>query len=260
MEYALITGAEGGLGRAFTEVLMRRGIACLCAGLDQHALEHHCTEMQQTYGLPCLAFVVDLRDETAIKAWCTHVNAHYRVFLLINNAGLGGTSAFEGVDSEYLLDRMKLNVMAPVLLTRLLLPNLMRCKQGYVLNVSSMIAFSPVGFKTVYPATKVFLYYFSRGMYAEFARRNVLVSVVHPGPMPTQPEITARIAKQGWMGRMACLSPEVVAERSIARLFKGDALIMLNVQSGLQWLLMKTIPMWIRLPLMTRLVRRELKV
>lgn len=88
--------------------------------------------------------------------------------------------------------------MATSLLTHQLLPNLQKSSKAYVLNVSSLAAFSPIGYKTVYPASKAFIHSFSRGLYQELKDTNVFVSVVNPGPMKTNAEVSRRIEEQGF--------------------------------------------------------------
>jgi len=177
---------------------------------------------------------------------------------LINNAGRGGTKRFDEAHADYLNSIIQLNITATTLMIHYLLPNLSEQSQSYVLNVSSIAAFSPMGFKTVYPASKTFVHHFTRGLYQEMADSNVFFSVVNPGPMKTNSEISKRIEKQGFLARYCTQSPEQVAEISIRQLFKKDTLIMLNMVNGLNWLLMKLIPIWIRLPLMTKIIKREL--
>jgi short-subunit dehydrogenase len=123
-----------------------------------------------------------------------------------------------------------------------------------------MAAFSPMGFKTVYPASKAFIHHFSRGLYQELKSTNTFVSVVNPGPMKTNTDTSARIDKQGFLAQMGLLSPERVAQISIRQLFKKDAMIMLNWVNGVHWLLMKLIPIWLRLPLLTKVIEREVNV
>src|SRR5699024_12447816 len=62
---------------------------------------------------------------------------------------------------------IQLNVTAPTLLTHQLLQNLQKQEAAYILNISSLAAFSPIGYKTVYPASKVFIHSFSRGLNQE---------------------------------------------------------------------------------------------
>lgn len=121
-----------------------------------------------------------------------------------------------------------------------------------------MAAFSPIGYKTVYPASKAFVHHFTRGLNEELKDTNVFVSVVNPGPMKTNEEVIKRITNHGALAKIGLLSPDKVAAISIRQLLKRDDMIMLNFGNGLSWLLMKIIPIWIRLPLMTRAVKKEL--
>lgn len=123
-----------------------------------------------------------------------------------------------------------------------------------------MAAFSPMGFKTVYPASKAFIHHFTRGLYQELKDTSVFVSVVNPGPMRTNQDVTNRINRQGLLGRIGLLSPEKVAEISIRQLLKKDTMIMLSLGNGINWLLMKIIPIWLRLPLLTNAIKREINM
>lgn len=259
MPYALVTGASQGLGKAFVYELANRHINVLLVGLPDEHLEKTTLHLR-TLGCKADYFETDLTQKQNIENLAEWVNTKYNISILINNAGCGGTKDFMAADINYLDRIIQLNVMAPALLTRLLLPNLMKQEQAYVLNVSSMAAFSPIGYKTVYPASKSFVHRFTRGLHQEFANTNVFFSVVHPGPMKTNNEVSERIEKQGLFGKIGLLSPERVAEISIRQLFKKDSLIILNRANGIVWLLMFLIPIWIRLPLLTRGVKRELNL
>ena len=81
--------------------------------------------------------------------------------MLINNAGIGGSKKFSDASGSYIEKIIQLNVLATSLLTHQLLPNLQKSSKAYVLNVSSLAAFSPIGYKTVYPASKAFIHSFS---------------------------------------------------------------------------------------------------
>ena len=73
--------------------------------------------------------------------------------------------------------------------------------------------------------------------------------------MATNPEITSRIEKQGLIGRLTLLKPEKVARFAISRLLKQDSVIVL---SHLTWIVSKLMPEWVKLPLMTGVVNREI--
>lgn len=258
--YALITGAGRGLGKAYTLELARRGHHVLLTALPGEDLSAFCTFLQQRYHIRAAYLECDLCKEAEIDRLIRWIEQHYQVNILINNAGMGGTAEFEKVSPKVINDMILLNVRAMALLTHKLLPGMRRMQQAWILNVSSMASFSPIGYKTVYPATKVFVLNFSRGLYQELKGTGVLVSVVHPGPMKTNADTTMRIIRQGWKGQVGLISPEEMAKKSLDRLFKKDALILIGWMNKLNWLLMKTIPVWIRLPLITRVIKKEIQL
>lgn len=257
-KFAVVTGAAGGLGKAFSFELAKNGYDTILIDLPDKQLNKICENIETEYNTKSLFYETDLTKIENIVSVTSDINEKYNVIILINNAGVGGTKAFDDADVNYLNTIIQLNVMATTIMTKQLFKNLQKQEKGYVLNVSSMAAFSPVAFKTVYPASKVYVHYLARGLYEEYRKSNVFVSVVNPGPMKTNPDVTARIDKQGFFGKVGLLSPEKVAEISIRQLFKRDTLIMLK-GNGFSWLLLKLVPIGIRLPLFSMGVRRELR-
>lgn len=253
--YALVTGASQGLGKACVVELAKRGINTILVSLPGENLTELAQEIAMEYQVETAFYETDLSVGSNVLELAGWVNRSYKVFLLINNAGKGGTQNFMEAGHEYLNRIIQLNVAATSLLTHQLLPNLIKQPQSYILNVSSLAAFSPVGYKTVYPASKSFVHSFSRGLNAELKGTNVFVSVVNPGAMKTNPEITVRVEKQGVLGRLILLDPQKAASKCIDRLFRKDSVIMLNPFS---WLILTLIPVWIKLPLMTSAIKREL--
>lgn len=258
-EFALITGASQGLGRAFAFELSQRKINTILVGLPNEGLDSLTSELRYQYEVESVYFETDLTKKENVLALAQWVNENFSVSMLINNAGVGGTKKFLDADVDYIDRIIQLNIMATALITHQLLPNLKKKTKAYILNVSSMAAFSPIGFKTVYPASKVFIHYFSKGLYQELAKTNVFVSVVNPVAMKTNKEMTERINNlRGIFGKIGILTPEKVAKISITQLFKRKTMIMLSLSNGFIWLLMKIVPIWIKLPLLTRAVRREI--
>ena len=254
-QFAVVTGASQGLGKEFALALARMKINVILVSLPDQNLPKLSREISETFGVHTQFYETDLSVKENVLELSSWINKLYSVTMLINNAGIGGTKKFIDASVHYINDIMQVNVVATSLLTHQLLPNLMAQSQSYILNVSSMAAFSPIGYKTVYPASKTFIHSFSRGLNEELKDTNVFVSVVNPGAMKTNDEITNRIEKQGYLGRLTLLHPEKVAKYCISQLLKKDSVIMLN---GFSWALLKLIPVWIKLPLMSKAVKREL--
>lgn len=256
--YALVTGASLGLGKAYAIELSKRKINTILVGLPEEGLSTLCEELKAEHNVESVFFETDLTIKENVLSLANEVNEKFAVSILINNAGIGGSKIFTNAEVEEIDCMIQLNVMAPALLTHQLLPNLLKQENAYILNISSIAAFSPIGFKTVYPASKAFLYNFSRSLGEELINTNVFVSVVNPGPMKTNQEVTIRIAGQGFWGKLGVMSPEYVAEKSIRQLFERKAVILINSGNKLIWLMMKTIPVKFRLPLITNAVKKEL--
>ncbi|MCH5599577.1 SDR family NAD(P)-dependent oxidoreductase [Niabella ginsengisoli] len=201
-------------------------------------------------------YETDLSVKQNVIALCNWLNKNFDIYILINNAGVGGTKKFTEASIHYIDSIMQVNVVATSLLTHQLLPNLLRQQQAYILNVSSMAAFSPIGYKTVYPASKTFIHSFSRGLSEELKNTGVVVSVVNPGAMATNEDVCQRIKNLGIIGRMTLLQPDKVAASCIKKLFKRDRVIMVNPWS---WLAIALLPIWIKLPLLTYNIKKEIR-
>jgi uncharacterized protein len=256
--YALVTGASRGLGKQYAIELARRNINVLLVALADDGLPELCNHIRETYKIKCDYFATDLTKAENIGKLVKWTLDNYRVNILINNAGMGGSKEFELADFDYLDSMISLNIRALTLITHQLLPELKSHGQSFILNVASMASFTPLGYKTIYPATKVYVLYFTRGLRQELKGTGVTASVVHPGPMKTNSHVIKRIEKIGMFARFGLLSPEYVAGRSLNLLFRKKPLIILGWFNQLCWLGMKAVPSPLWLPMVTRMFKKEL--
>lgn len=258
--YAMITGASRGLGKELARELARWKYNLLLVSLKGEDLKDVSDKIKTETGVNVYYYEADLcRPEVVFKIaeWAL---SEFRITILVNNAGVGGSKAFSDASPEYIDNIIQINIRATSLLTRLLLPELKKHRRSYILNVASMASFSPVAYKTVYPASKTFIWSFSRGLHEELKDTGVFVSVIHPGPMKTNPEVTSRIEKQGVWGRIGLLSPDKIARIAIRQLMKHDALIIPGFLNKFNWLLIKIVPIWIRLNLLSKMMKHEINI
>jgi uncharacterized protein len=219
VSFALVTGASHGLGRAIAAELAGRQINLLLTALPNDGLENTAAVCRKM-GVEVHTFEADLTEKEDLRRLAGWASENFNIHLLVNDAGIGGTRKMTDVQPEYLDKMIQLNVTAVALLTHELLPNLLRQREANILNVSSIAAFSPVGFKTVYPATKKFVQHFSEGLREELRGTGVSVSVVYPGPMITNEDIRQRSERQGWLVKQSILLPEQVAKIAVSGLFQ----------------------------------------
>ena len=253
--YAVVTGASQGLGKEFALALAEKKINVILVSLPGQHLPALAQEIAQNFHVHAPYFETDFSTDQNIKELAIWLNSNFKIYILINNAGTGGTREFDKVSVNYINTIIQVNVKATSLLTHQLLPNLKTQEKAYILNVSSIAAFSPVGYKTVYPASKTYIHSFSLGLSEELKETNVSVSVINPGAMKTSEEITARIEKQRFLGRLTLLDPGKVARYSLKKMFKCNTVILLN---PMVWMASVLLPNRVKVRMMTRIVKKEL--
>ncbi|MBN1790991.1 MAG: SDR family NAD(P)-dependent oxidoreductase [Bacteroidales bacterium] len=257
--YALVTGASCGLGKEIARELARRNYNLLLVSLKDEGLPELSSSLANQHEVEVHYFEADLSESHVVFQVATWALAKGRITILINNAGIGGTRAFDEASTSYIDNIIQLNIRATSLLTRLILPELKTHHQSFILNVASMASFSPIAYKTVYPASKAFIWSFSRGLYEELKDTGVFVSVIHPGPMKTNPDVTKRIERQKLFGKIGLITTQRTAEIAVNNLLKHDSLIIPGFLNKLNWLMIQIVPVWIRLNLLSRVIKRELK-
>lgn len=255
--YALITGASQGFGKELAEELARRKVNLLLVALPDEGLGDLCRDLTARYNILAHCLEIDLTKEHAVYDVARWATTNYKVNILINNAGIGGSRSFEMASVELLESMISINVRVVTLLTRLMLTELKSHKKAYILNVASMASFSPIAFKTIYPASKAFVYSFSRGLHQELKGSGVSVSVIHPGPMKTNPEVTSRIEGQSFIARLGLVSPKKVARIAIDGLMQKQTQIVPGLYNKFFWLLMKIIPLTLRLNMVSDIMKNE---
>ena len=254
-EFAFVTGVSRGLGRALAFELAQRHINLLLVSSNPE-VEKLKDELVSQFSIQAHSFVADMTNADEVMALTESINAQYKVFMLINNSGIGGSCAFEKADSTYIQRILQLNVMATSLMTKGLIDNLLSQPKSYLLNVASMAAVTPIAFKTVYPASKAFVVDFSLALRQEYRGTPLSVSVALPGAMATNPDATARIQRQGFFGKLTLASVEQVAAKCVRQLLRGKRLILIN---PIAYYASMLIPSALRTKLISRVVKREVQ-
>ncbi|GKS83376.1 SDR family NAD(P)-dependent oxidoreductase [Acidovorax sp. SUPP1855] len=179
---ALVAGGAGGLGRAIAARLIQRGMRCLLVDIDPQALDR----AVQALGPMAMAHVADLTDPTAWQLLVQQVQARWgRLDLLVNNAGMVGTTPFEQRGQDSIRNELELNLMAPLLLTHSLLPLLQCTGDGRVVSIVSLGGMFPLPESTVYSASKFGLRCAMLCLGLDGARLGVRFSIVNPSATET---------------------------------------------------------------------------
>ncbi|MGF6930684.1 short-subunit dehydrogenase [Chitinophaga sp. W2I13] len=257
-KYTLITGASSGLGKEFAIQCARKGMNIILIALPGSRLQSMAENLELEYRICVKVFEFDLSDSDVLKQQLQLITRDYPINFLINNAGIGGTSSITHTSLERIDEIMMLNVRSTVLLTHLLIPHLLKHPQSYIMNIASMAAFTPIAYKTVYPASKAFISSFFLGLKEELADTSVSVSVVYPGPIMTNSHTSRRIISQGLKGKMGLLSTPDIADIALRGTLAGHPVIIPGWMNKLNHILMQLLPLSFRMRIVSREVKKEI--
>ncbi len=216
---ALVTGASSGIGLALARRLAREGVP------EIRLLARRRDRLEALAGeLPGASVVeADLCSESGMAS---ALAACEGVDLLVNNAGAGLYGAFAESEAGRLADLVTLNCLAPVRLTRAVLPGMVAAERGGVINISSGMAFQPAPYMATYAATKTFLLYWSEALHEELRPQGVRVVTVCPGVTPTEFSDVAQVpAERLWVMRFLQSSVDEVVEDAVRALERGRATV-----------------------------------
>jgi short-subunit dehydrogenase len=176
----LVTGATSGIGRATAIRMAALGAHVVSVGRDVLALDE---VGRETSGPTVRA---DLSDPTDIDLAVQEALAAYgRVDVLVNDAAQGWAGPFAEQDVEGADYLVRVNLIAPIRLTRALLPGMLQRRRGAVVNVSSIAGHVGVREEAVYASTKAGMIGFSESLRYELRGTGIRVSVVSPGVVDT---------------------------------------------------------------------------
>lgn len=245
---ALVTGAGGGIGRGIALALARRGCHLALADIDAAGLAATAAQAE-ALGVRTSRHVVDVADRAAVAALpAALVEAHGRVDVLVNNAGVAVGGTFEQVSEADFDWLMAINFEAVVRMTRAFLPLLQASDDARIVNVSSVYGLiSPPG-QSAYSASKFAVRGFSNALRHELEGTNIGVTVAHPGGVATAiarsarvpagipaEEIALRRAASEKMLRMAPARAGEIIVRAVERrrarvLVGGDAVVVALIE------------------------------
>ncbi|MCM3687546.1 SDR family NAD(P)-dependent oxidoreductase [Kocuria rosea] len=190
---AVLTGAASGIGEHLARGLAARGTHLVLLDRDAAGLDGVAASIRERHPQVRLrTVVVDLAELSSLPAVAERVLAeHPRIDLLVNNAGVALGGRFDQVSAEEFDWVMDVNFRAPVALTRLFLPALLRAPGGHLVNVSSLFGLVAPPGQVAYSSSKFALRGFTEGLRHELAGR-VGVTVVHPGGVRTRIAESAR--------------------------------------------------------------------
>ncbi len=184
-QVVLLTGSAGGFGRALTRLLLHEGCALILADLSREAAVAAATEAARTVGPGggrVLGFAgVDLsRPAGAEELYTEAARISPRLDMLINNAGLAVYGRIDHIPPEAWERLMQVNLLAPMRLTRLCLPQMVARGAGHIVNIASCAGLVGWDGLSVYSASKFGLRGFSEALARDLRGTGVDVTAIYP--------------------------------------------------------------------------------
>lgn len=185
-EWVLVTGAASGIGAELCRLFARGGSNLVLVDKNREALEKFSAQLSEKWGIETRELNYDLSLPQAPTQIFAELQAQgIGVEVLVNNAGFGTFGSFWEIDAARDQALIGVNIMAPMLLTKLFLPAMVARKRGRILNVGSISGFLASPHATTYYASKAWLLSFSQGVATSLRGTGVMVTVVCPGPTYT---------------------------------------------------------------------------
>lgn len=239
----LVTGAGSGIGKALVKELLKKGAKVVGVDLRKPALTALFKELGELnknfYG-----FALDVSDQKAVEKLAKNLEGKkIKIDVLVNNAGIIQPFVkINDLDYESINKVMNVNFYGPLYMIKTFLPQLLKRKEAYIVNVSSMGAFAPVPGQTIYGASKAALKLLSEGLWSELYNSNIKVLTVFPGATKTNISQNSNVQtnENENNSKIPMLMPEEVArliikaiEKDKSRLCTGKDSKMLDFLSRL---------------------------
>lgn len=197
---AIVTGTSSGIGLATAEQLLANGWRIIGLSRTNAPITH-----QQYRHISC-----DLSSSREIESSTQEIlRTETSIDALINNAGVGYFAPHEEIPSQKITEIVQVNLLAPLLMSSLLLRSLKQSK-GWVVNVASFSAHESSSFGAAYAATKAGLRHFTSSLFEETRKSGIRTLCISPDI--TRTPFYEGLSFEPQEGPEAAIDPKTVAE------------------------------------------------
>jgi uncharacterized protein len=219
----VLTGASSGIGAALARVFAEHGHELALVARREAELTALADRIAAGNRKRPLVLAIDLsRSDAPARISHELISRGLEPAIVVNNAGFGLLGSATTLDRAEQLAMIDLNVRTLTDMSLRWIESLARHRGG-ILNVASVAGFMSGPNMAVYYATKAYVLSFSEALHVELKSRGVRVTVLAPGPVPT--EFQARAGLGANLPRLLTVSPEKVARAGYAGLMGGRRLV-----------------------------------
>lgn len=238
MKTALITGASFGLGFEFADIFAKEKYNLVIVARNKKKLEDVALELRKKYGIEVTIIVADLSNVNSPKRIYDEISEKgIKIDVLVNNAGSGKYGFFADSQDASSIDMINLNITSVTLLTKYFLTDMVKRHSGKILIVSSIGAFQPNPFGSVYGATKAYELLLAESLSGELINSGVTISALCPGP--TKTEFATRAGKKD---AKFAMDARTVALEGYKGMMQGKLIIIPSIKYKIEVFLAKLLP------------------
>lgn len=224
--YVCITGASGGVGKAFAAECAQRGWDLLLTDLSHAPLSPLASGIGRLYGVEVKTYTCDLTDPAERENFWQYIRENgIQLHMLINVAGVDFEGLFKERSLKEIRTIVRLNIEATLEMTHSVLSHRDPCRTLRIINVSSLASYYAMPVKAVYAASKRFLLDVSVALHHELRSDDVSVTVLCPAGLPTTRSSITKIEAQGLMGQATTLNVGSVTSQTIDLALKGRPVV-----------------------------------
>ena len=243
---ALVTGAASGIGRAITLALAGEGADLYLLDMDERGLAAVAAEAGE-YGIKVVSRACDLaRPEEVTAAGNALLQRWGGLDILVNNAGISYHGKTEDMTAEHWNRLVGVNLLAPIQLTRQLLPALLAQDEAHILNMCSILGLVAIPRFTAYQVSKFGLVGFSESLRAEYTCRGLGVTALCPGFVRTN-MYQAMLNGTGARPmrpppRWFFATPELVARKALKAIYRNQGVVTVTGLARFLWFVKRLTP------------------
>ncbi len=207
-EIALVSGASRGIGQAIALQLGKAGATVIGTATSEKGAAQ-ITETLKAAGIKGVGLVMNVTNQESIDAAMAHIEKEFgTVSILVNNAGITRDNLLMRMKDEEWDDIINTNLKSVFRMCRLVVRDLMKAREGRIVNVTSVSGEMGNAGQTNYAAAKAGVIGFSKSLAREIGSRSVTVNCVAPGFIETDmtkalPEAQrAQVAQHIALGRI----------------------------------------------------------
>lgn len=184
---AIVTGGGDGIGKGCAEILAAAGAAVVVSDINLEKAQTVANEIIASGGRACAVECNVLNFDELDRLVKTAVQKFGTVNILVNNAGLGGggrENPFK-IDEAYVERIYKINVFAPLYLSKLAVPEMSKSGYGSIVNITSMSSINKEANMSIYSSSKAALNHLAANLAFDFGGMGVRINNVGPGATNT---------------------------------------------------------------------------